>query len=73
MIGLGSRVKDELTGATGVVTGRTEFLMASSRCQVQSHGTRDGKPYDPWWADEAQLTETTGERVPCGFVAEDRR
>jgi hypothetical protein len=55
-IPLGIKVKDRITGYTGIATARTVYLNGSPRLQVQAEGlTDDLKPIEPQWCDEAQL------------------
>ena len=56
MIELGDRVKDIITGATGVVTGRGDFLCGCVRFMVQDETLdKDGKVRESHWFDEGQL------------------
>jgi hypothetical protein len=52
---LGDKVKDKVTGFTGIVAGRTTFLHGCVRCGVQCDELKDGKPLDVIWFDEPQL------------------
>jgi hypothetical protein len=57
---LGTKVKDRITGYTGIATARTVYLNSSSRVQVQAEGLVDDlKPIEPQWCDEAQLDSVT--------------
>jgi len=58
-IKLGDVVLDPITGMTGTVTARTEFLFGCVRCAVQPKELKDGIPVDAVYVDEPQL-----ERVP---------
>jgi len=55
-IEVGDRVKDKLTGFTGIVIAKTEWLNGCSRMGVQSEKLKDGKTMDAEWFDEVQLT-----------------
>jgi len=55
-IALGSKVKDNITGLTGIVTSRTEWLNGCKRYAVQPKINKDGKVPDVEWIDEDQLT-----------------
>lgn len=57
MIKLGTRVRDSITGFSGVAMARTEYLNGCARVGVQAAQLHDGKPVDPQWFDEQQLTE----------------
>jgi hypothetical protein len=52
---LGTRVKDKVTGYTGIVIGRTEWLYGCRRYTVQSQEMKDGKPVDGMGFDEDAL------------------
>lgn len=52
---LGTKVKDKVTGLTGIITTRTEFLHGCVRVGVQPQELKDGKPVDPVSFDEPQL------------------
>jgi len=51
---LGQTVRDKLTGLTGTVVARTEWLYGCVRLTVQPHGVKDGKPFDFYTFDEPQ-------------------
>lgn len=53
---LGEKVKDTVTGFSGIVTARTEWLNGCKRYGVQSQKLKDNKPLDQQWFDEEQLT-----------------
>lgn len=59
-IGLGSEVKDKVSGFAGVVISRTEYLNACIRYGVQPKKTQkeNGKPAEAEWFDENQLQVT---------------
>ena len=54
---LGDKAKDKLTGFTGTIVGKTEWLFGCIRFGVQSGELHDGKPIDLQWFDEHQLVE----------------
>lgn len=56
MIKLGQKVKDKITGFTGVVMGRTEYLYGCVSVAVLSTKLKDDKPKDWVWFDEQRLT-----------------
>ena len=62
-IKLGSKVRDTLTGFTGIATGRTKWLYGCSRITVEPQELRDGKPIEAQWFDE-QRVELIEERKP---------
>jgi len=54
-IGLGDKVRDIITGFTGIVTVRSEYLNKCVRMGVQSQELKDGVPVDTSFFDEEQL------------------
>lgn len=54
-IKLGSLVKDNISGFTGIVTARTEWLFGCARCGVEATEIKDGKLIDAQWFDEQRL------------------
>lgn len=55
MINLGDKVRDRITGLTGIAIGRTEWLFGCVRMIVQPQELREGKPIDAVSIDEPQL------------------
>lgn len=55
MIKLGSRVKDSLTGFTGIATGRTEWMFGCARISIEPEELKDGKPIEMAWFDEQRV------------------
>jgi hypothetical protein len=53
MIKLGDKVRDNITGFEGTVTGRAEYLNGCVRYQVEA-GSKDGIPHE-YWLDEDRL------------------
>lgn len=54
-IRLGDRVKDKITGFTGIVTATHQFLTGCDRCTVQPEKMVEGKVVDALWFDTQQL------------------
>lgn len=54
-IELGSKVRCRITGYTGIITGRHEWLYGCRRYTVQAQELKDGKPIENIGADEDQL------------------
>jgi hypothetical protein len=54
-IDLGAKVTCKITGYTGTVIGRTEWLYACRRYSIQARELKDGKPVDSICCDEDQL------------------
>lgn len=56
MIGVGTRVRDEISGFEGIAVGRTEWLYGCVRIGVAPEKLdKDGRVTPPEWFDEAQL------------------
>jgi hypothetical protein len=55
MIKLGSKVQDKITGFTGIVTCRAEFLYGCVRLEVQPEELFEGKIVEAPYIDEKQL------------------
>jgi len=68
MIKLGDKVKDKITGFSGIVIGRTNWLNGCITIGVQSAEMKDGRPVDSVWFDEQRVdstsTATTGGPMP---------
>lgn len=53
---LGSRVRDTLTGFTGIATGRTEWLYGCSRVSIEPEELSiNGTVQDHHWFDEQRI------------------
>lgn len=52
---LGSKVRDTVTGFTGLVTIRTDWLAGLRRYALKPTILHDGKPIEAMWADEGLL------------------
>jgi len=64
MISLGSKVKDSMTGFSGIATGRTDWMYGCSRILIQPIKlSKDGKTIESEWFDE-QRVELIAERKP---------
>jgi hypothetical protein len=55
MLNLGDKVRDRVTGYTGIVVARTEWLYGCVRYVVQSQELHDGRPIDNVQFDEECL------------------
>ncbi len=55
MIQLGDKVKDRVTGMTGIVMARTDWLNGCVRMVVQPQELKDGKPVEPSSFDIEEL------------------
>jgi hypothetical protein len=65
-IKLGDRVRDEITGFTGIAIGITEFQHGCTRVGVKSQELHEGKPINAEWFDEPQLKVIKKEVVKRG-------
>ena len=52
---LKEEVRDKVTGYSGLITGRTEWLYGCCRYSVQSKGMKDGHPVEAMGFDEMAL------------------
>ncbi len=57
---LGTKVKCQLTGFTGVIAGRAEWLNGCIQYSVQPKVDKDGKHPSSYWMDEEQLVAVKG-------------
>jgi hypothetical protein len=55
MVNLGDKVKDVVTGLTGIAVAKTHYLQGCARIGVQPQELKDGKPVEASWFDEPQL------------------
>jgi hypothetical protein len=64
---LGSRAKDRITGFSGIVVARTDWLYGCTRYAVQSEELdKDGAPVEAQWFDEQSLCrQSTRPGGPC--------
>lgn len=60
---LGDKVKDRITGMTGIVTTRSEHLFGCERYWVEPQELKDGKPVDGRWFDQDSM-----ELVEAGVI-----
>ncbi len=54
-IELGDRVRDKISGFTGIATSRHEYMNGCVRYTIDSEELKDGKPVDGQWFDEQQI------------------
>lgn len=55
MINLGDRVKDSISGLSGVAVGITQYMYGCRHVCVRPEEVKDGKPIEGTWFDEPQL------------------
>ncbi len=68
-IALGAKVKDRITGFTGIVTGRREYLHGCRDYLVKSQELHSGAPIDveSFYEDDLEVLEN-GSSAPLGFA-----
>ena len=54
-IKLGWKVKDYITGFTGIAISQTKYLHGCTQIGVRSEELHEGKPIDVQWFDEPRL------------------
>lgn len=54
-IQLGNKVKDKVSGLTGIAVARTEFLNGCIRFTIQPEAKKDGTIPSECWIDDKQL------------------
>ena len=59
---LGDMVKDVVTGFSGAITGRSEFITGCRQYSVTSRTLQSGNTKQGWF-DEDRLVQTKGEKV----------
>ncbi len=63
MIKLGEQVTDSVTGFSGKVMARSEYLYGCVQVLVQPEGLKDGQPHESQWFDEQRLTTESQAKV----------
>ena len=58
MAKLGQKAKDEITGFSGTITGKCEYLTGCTQYLLQPPIDKDGKFVDGRWIDEDRLRVT---------------
>lgn len=56
---LGQKVKDKVSGYTGIAVAKTDFLNGCCRISVQAPVGKDGKVPDQEWFDNQQIQVIT--------------
>ena len=64
-IKLGDRVRDSISGLTGIVAARTEYLNGCIQYAVASQDLHDGAPIPFQWIDEGQLEVLPSDNAPA--------
>lgn len=65
---LGKKGQDKITGFSGIITARVQFLTGCNRYCIQPTELKDGKPIDAIYFDEDQI-----EIISAGIKAESVR
>lgn len=60
---LGRRAKDKITGFTGTITGRAEYISGCSQLLLCPPLDKDGKSQSSQWFDEQRLELLDGEPI----------
>lgn len=60
---LGQKAKDKITGYTGTLTGKCEYLTGCTQFLLQPPTDKDGKFVDARWFDEDRLELIPAEPV----------
>ena len=63
MIELGVRVRDLITGFSGIVTGVCSYISGCHQALVVPPVDKDGKMVDGLWFDIQRLEVVTGDRI----------
>lgn len=66
---LGDRARDLVTGFSGVIISRTEYLNGCIRYGIQPPLDKDGKMPDAVWIDEQQLVPTGELNVKAAYLS----
>jgi hypothetical protein len=66
MIQLGSKVKDKITGFTGIATGYCSYISGCNQVLINPPVSADGNFQDSHWFDEQRL-----ERVDVSIITLD--
>lgn len=59
MIELGSKMRDKVTGLTGIVTGKAQYLSGIAKCLIEAHVCDPSKEGAAVWLDECRLEAVT--------------
>lgn len=75
MIDLGQRVRDVVTGFTGIAVARIESLFGVGEIHIAPERlTEDGSPGTPVWFEETRVEAVSGDSVvERSFKADDGR
>jgi hypothetical protein len=71
MIKLGSKVRDKVTGFTGITTGRAEYLYGCNQYNIVPP-VDAGKLGETQWFDEGRIEVIEEETIPAASVTVDK-
>lgn len=71
-IELGKKVKDKVTGFTGIAVTKCEYLNGCIQYEVAAPVDKDGKKTDTIWVDEVQM-EVINDGVLVNFSILEKR
>lgn len=63
MIKLGDKVRDKVTGFTGIATARIEYLHGCVQIEIMPPVDKDGKKVDGIWIDDPRLESIKDDAV----------
>lgn len=69
-IELGDKVKDRVTGLTGIAVSRADHLYSCRQFNVRPQEAKDGKHTEGWWYDAGQLEVVEKGVLKPGRVAD---
>jgi hypothetical protein len=72
MAKLGDRVRDEISGFEGIVTGRAEYLYGCVQVLVNPAEVKDGSPIAGTWLDEDRTVPVVKEAFAPPASAKER-
>lgn len=61
---LGSKVKDKITGFSGVAVARCVYLNGCVQFEIEPLQLKDGVPQKSFWLDEPRVIEITKRKIP---------
>ena len=60
---LGQSVKEKVTGFTGIITGRAQYITGCNQYCIQPASEKGDKYPDAHWSDEGRLEKTEGKFI----------
>lgn len=67
-ISLGALCRDSVTGFSGIVTGRSEYLYATPQVLIVANTLKDGVMIPAQWIDEARVVEVSPSNNTGHFI-----